>query len=183
MDNVHRRENNADNSQVDSQITAHSIYQDNQNQGTDEGTEAVIIRDMDWGLDKSFVYSTFLKGVLHGCVGFGSIDRRQFYAYYPAVLDALMEDPKVDIKVACLAFDENFIVGYCITQPETATIHFVYVKELWRRKRIATKMLAHDVVWRNYTHQTKLGKAIGDEKLLTFEPLRLIINLKGEAKL
>lgn len=115
--------------------------------------------------DKNFIYSTWLNALYYGnrwakdiepVTGapidiFGEIDEPAFYLNYRAVIDRLLS--RCGTMVACLKEDEDVILGYCVTEPEI--LHFIFIKDAWRRAGIAKKLVPKGI--KAVTHLTKLG--------------------------
>ena len=118
--------------------------------------------------DKAFIYSTMLRGLYYGCDYFTSIDKQAFFANYPRVLDRLLD--VADVSIACLADDEDVIVGFSITRPNI--IDYCFVKTPFRKQGVA-KLLLGGAVFSYTTHLTKPGAAIARKMELKHNPFML----------
>jgi hypothetical protein len=129
------------------------------------------IRDMQPS-DKNFVLATFLRGIYHGDSWFSKIPRGIFMQNYKVFAEALIDTTnKVTVKVACLPDDKDIIMGYSILSADYQTIHFVYVKEAWRKKGIARALLPKFPT--TVTHLTDLGsKLLHKFENVTFNPFK-----------
>lgn len=77
---------------------------------------------------------------------------------YKKVATALVNSPKVVIKVACLKEDPDVILGYSILSTDYQTIYWVYVKSAWRNKGIAKSIVPERPVV--VAHLSKLGESL-----------------------
>lgn len=106
--------------------------------------------------DENFVLSTFLKGLYYGDSWFSQIPKNIFMDNYKKVAQALVKTQV--IKIACLKDDPDVIIGYSILSHDYQTIHFVYVKEKWRKRGIGRSLLPQ---YPNaVSHLTTLGKSL-----------------------
>lgn len=129
------------------------------------------IRDMVEG-DKHFIYSTFLRGLYYGDSWFSLIPKQIFMDNYKKVIEGLIFSPNTTINIACLKDDPNVILGYSITSADFTTIHYVFVKTVWRKKGIAKSLLPHSP--KEITHLTTLGKILMPKfKDVIFNPFKL----------
>lgn len=127
------------------------------------------IRDMKEG-DKNFVLATLLRGLYYGDSWFSQIPKDIFMSNYKLVAQALVG--KANIKIACLKEDEDTIIGYSILSHDFLTIHFVYVKEKWRKHGIAKSLLPKYPT--SVTHLTELGKTLLPKfKDAVFNPFKI----------
>lgn len=110
--------------------------------------------------DTGFIYSTWLKGLYYGNDWFREIDQERFFDTYHRVIEALLFKPEVTIKIACLKEDLDTIVGYTITEKskEGTTLHWAFVKPVWRKLGIAKGLLPSDIT--KVTHLTEIGRNI-----------------------
>lgn len=106
--------------------------------------------------DVNFIISTFLRGLYYGDTWFSIIPKEIFMANYKKVIIALLNNATV--KVACLKDDPDIIIGYSILSNDYLTIHYVYVKEKWRKQGIARSLLPKYP--ETITHLTSLGKSL-----------------------
>lgn len=114
-----------------------------------------IIRDIK-SEDYNFILSTFLRGLYYGDSWFSEIDKESFMKNYKPVAEYLIDSTKTVTKVACLKEDENVILGYSVLSLDYQSIHWVYVKNIWRNKGIARQLLPQYPT--TITHLTALGR-------------------------
>lgn len=115
--------------------------------------------------DKSFVMATFLRGLYYGDFFFEEIPKDVFMNNYKVVADRLLSSPKVTIKVACLPDDSDVILGYSILSADFMTVHWVFVKSVWRKRGIMTALVPQYPT--AVTHLTKVGKLLLKDKFKT----------------
>lgn len=104
--------------------------------------------------DQAFISSTFLKGNYYGNPYYRQIDKDTFMLHYQEVLKSLLI--RCTTKIACLQSDEDVIIGYSVYEP--GVLHWVFVKDVWRKIGVAKDMIPVDI--NIYTHTTKIGQAI-----------------------
>lgn len=106
--------------------------------------------------DVNFILATFLRGMYYGDSWYSQIPKDIFMQNYKVVAEALLRSPKTVVKVACLKDEPNVILGYSLLSADYQTIHFVFVKNVWRKRGVARSLLPkHPVA---VTHLTRLGK-------------------------
>lgn len=126
--------------------------------------------------DRNFILATYLRGLYYGDSWFSMIPKGIFMENQHRVIEKVLSNPNVDIKVACLKEDKDTILGYSISrklgdpQNPIVVLDWIFCKSAWRGIGIA-KMLypAHTSAC---THLTKSGAAIVREKCnhLIFNP-------------
>lgn len=136
--------------------------------------------------DLSFIYSTFMKSLYFGNTLqkkvdgapwhpnhaelkiirrapfdlFSQIREETFYQNYQKVIERLIRKPGVQVFIACLKEDPDVILGYSIFQPKI--LHFVFVKDVWRRIGLARDLIPPDIEY--LTHLTKVGRSIAPKQ-------------------
>lgn len=119
--------------------------------------------------DKNFILSTFLKGLYYGNKYYGMIDKKSYMDNYKLVANAMLVNPKISIKVACLPEDPSVILGYSILSRDNKAIVWVFVKTPWRLKGIGKSLLPSSI--EVYTHFSDLGlQLITKFKNVIFDP-------------
>jgi hypothetical protein len=119
--------------------------------------EIVIIRNYKKE-DEAFVYSTFLLGVYHGESWFSKIQKSIFLHNYRLFLNKLIAFENTQIKIACLKDDEDTLVGYSIMTKSEDTLHWVFVKNAWRKIGVAKTLVPNTI--KNVTHLSSQGEKI-----------------------
>lgn len=105
--------------------------------------------------DKNFILSTFMRGLYYGDSWFSLIPKQIFMVNYKPVAETLVNSSKTAVKIACLKEDNTVILGYSILSADYQTIHWVFVKKVWRNRGIARSLLPKYPT--AVTHLTKLG--------------------------
>jgi hypothetical protein len=122
--------------------------------------------------DHNFILSTFLRGLYYGETWFSEIPKDIFMDNYKVIANALINSPKVVIKVACLPEDLDTIIGYSILSSDYQTVHFVYIKKIWRERGVAKTLLPSHLTY--VSHLTALGKLLLSKlKPAVFNPFSL----------
>lgn len=105
--------------------------------------------------DVPLILSTWLRGLRYGNKYYGAMDAKSYFTNYKRVIEHIIS--KSVVLVACDDDDEDTIFGYAVVEP--GLLHWVYVKELHRRRGIANQLIAGWDISR-VTHETKIGEAI-----------------------
>lgn len=115
--------------------------------------------------DENFIKATMLKGLYYGNEFFRQMKQDTFFKVYGEHVGNLLANSTV--LVACLAEDPDVILGYAIV--DEPALHYIFVKEAWRGKGIAT-MLVQNLTLDVVTHLTTVGNTVRIKKLLEFNP-------------
>lgn len=120
--------------------------------------------------DINFIYATWLQALYYGngwsrnvepVAGapvdiYSSMDRDVFFKNYNNIIQKILIKPSVSVNIACLIEDPDVILGYSVTEPEV--LHFVFVKDVWRRMGIARDLIPADT--KTVTHLTRIGRGL-----------------------
>ena len=95
-----------------------------------------------------------------------------YYKEYNKVIDHLLTIST--IKVACLDDDEVVILGYAVFDRDN--IHYVFVKEAFRRLGIAKRLIESSLILpETCTHSTYIAEVIIEKFKLTYNPFSLFM--------
>lgn len=108
--------------------------------------------------DKSFVMSTFLRGIYYGNSWFNMVPKDIFMNNYKHNAEAIVDSPKTSIKIACMQGSPDVIFGYSILSEDFQTVHFVYVKKAFRKVGIGKSLVPQHPKYAS--HMTELGKQL-----------------------
>jgi GNAT superfamily N-acetyltransferase len=90
--------------------------------------------------DLAFVFSTWLKGYRYGSsFGRGGMRNSVFYPAHREILEAILGREATDVLIASVADTPGIDVGYLVYEPNV--LHWLYVKESFRRRGIARMLL------------------------------------------
>jgi hypothetical protein len=89
------------------------------------------------GSDLNFIFDTFKLAMKFDSMLGKSVKPSVFNREFPKVIDFLLEHGET--IVACLKEDPHIIVGYMIYEPET--VHFIFVKQVFRRMGVAKALI------------------------------------------
>lgn len=106
--------------------------------------------------DFSFIYATWLHGLYFGCEFFRDTREKTFYDNYKRVIKNILEERHATITVSCLKEDHDVILGYSVSEKDC--LHWVFVKESWRKIGIAKSLIPFGIVV--VSNQTKVGRSI-----------------------
>ncbi len=133
---------------------------------TNDINEISTIRTPEAG-DLSFIYSTWLRGLYYGNDWFQEIPKAIFMEHYHRVVELVLKKETTKVRVRCLKEDPTTILGYSVFDDHYQFIHWIYVKEAWRRFGIAKSLYPPDS--KTTTHLTKQAKALKPKDLI-FNP-------------
>jgi GNAT superfamily N-acetyltransferase len=91
------------------------------------------------GNDLNFIYSTWLRSYKHDSPVTKQIKRDLFFKEHQRLIDKIFMRPNINIYMACKDDDEDLVFGYIVYEPKT--IHFIYVKESFRKLGIGKRLL------------------------------------------
>lgn len=110
--------------------------------------------------DHNFILATFLRGIYYGDSFFSGVPKKIFMERYKIVAQALVRDPNIVIRVACLPEDPDVILGYSLLSKDMNTVSFCFVKAAWRQKGIARSLLPQNPIYVVPQHVTKIGRLL-----------------------
>lgn len=85
------------------------------------------------------------------------------YALFRQILENMIKNPSIQIKIACLKEDPYVILGYSVTEKTSESesiLHWVYVKKLWRSIGLLFDLLLDAAPISYYSHTSKAFEAI-----------------------
>lgn len=121
--------------------------------------------------DFPFIYATLLKGFRFSNDLIRWWDQEDYFHVYHTGLERILNSPQTFITVACTNDDPDTILGYAILG-DGGIIHYVHVKEAFRKFGIATALCPEEVT--RATFMTPVGWAIFSKKFpkAKFIPVR-----------
>lgn len=121
--------------------------------------------------DLPFIFASWLRGLRHGNDWFGLIDSGAYFSAYHKVIEDIINDPFVKVKIACLASEPNTILAYSVSAG--SKVHWVYCKNRWRGIGIAKSLLPSNI--EVITHVTKHGRGwLKAHPGVVFNPFKLL---------
>lgn len=105
--------------------------------------------------DHPFIYSTWLKGLRHANDYFELIDGEIYFKQQHSLVERILADFEVTVRVACLREDPAVILAYAVYKNDT--LHWVFCKRPWRAIGLAKDLIPKDIV--AVSHFTKLGRS------------------------
>lgn len=108
--------------------------------------------------DKNFILATWLRGLYYGNSWFKEIDKDSFMRHYHDILMAILTKPATVVAVVSLKDDENVILGYSVSSFDESTLHWVFVKDNWRRVGLGRALVPDNATIT--THMTAIGKKL-----------------------
>ena len=122
--------------------------------------------------DINFIYATWLRSYRRDSDVGRQARNLVYYKEYNKVIDHLLTSST--IKVACLDDDEVVILGYAVFDRDN--IHYVFVKEAFRRLGIAKRLIESSLILpETCTHSTYIAEVIIEKFKLTYNPFSLFM--------
>ncbi len=103
--------------------------------------------------DRSFIFASWLKGLRHGNDYFGLIQSDAYFKHYHRVIETILDDFEVTVRVACLKEDPDVILGYAVYKNDT--LHWTHVKKAWRKIGLARDLVPPNIT--TVSNVTKVG--------------------------
>lgn len=129
--------------------------------------------------DHDFICATWVNGFINGQPKRGDywfenhleqIERHAFKVNYNRVVNHILKNPKSETIIACLKEDPTVILGYAVLE-KPDTLHWVYVKEAWRKFGIARHLVPKTIT--TVTHLTSPGLALKRRFGLIYDPFKI----------
>jgi hypothetical protein len=106
--------------------------------------------------DLNFIFSSWKQSLRDGNPFYSAIDHDVYFEKSEPVIQSILSRPDCRVKIACLKDDPEVILGYCVF--ENKIVHWVYIKEVWRRIGLSSDLLPKD--FDTTTHFTDRGLKI-----------------------
>ncbi len=92
----------------------------------------------------SFVFATWLRNYKHSSQFARKIKNATFFKWHHLVIERIFDRPNTLVLIATPQGESEPILGYAVLEAQDGTpvIHYVYVKDDFRRMGIATKLIA-----------------------------------------
>ena len=115
--------------------------------------------------DRAFILATWLRGLYYGNSWFKEIQKDVFMQVYHGVIDNVLKSEHTIINVAVLNEDPDIILGYSVlnNQHLNPVLHWVFVKEAWRKMGIARHIIPENVD--TVTQLTTIGLKLKPENV------------------
>lgn len=134
-----------------------------------EKSDSVVIRNM-VSDDKNFILATWLKGLRYGNDWYGEIEPSVYFAVYHQIIEVILADKRVTVKVACLKDDPDVVLGYSVYSGNR--LDWLFVKRAWRNIGIAKSLIPKGITI--VSHLTATGRSmLRKTKGVFFNPFSL----------
>lgn len=138
-------------------------------------TEAIEVRKFNPESDEAFVYSTWLKNYKHSSYFAKRIRPMVFFKGHRVLVDHLLKKESAKTLVAHPKNDPDTILGYLTFEPQV--VHFVFVKDPFRKMGIATVLLRAaqiELETATFTHWTfPVDEFVRRWPGMTYDPYKL----------
>ncbi len=115
----------------------------------------VTIRNGEFN-DLPFIFSTWLKGLRWGNEYHKLVDQDAYFKGQHRVIEKILQDPKTEIKVACLIDAPEVIVAYAVYTGDT--LHWVKSKSDWKNIGLAKDLVPKSIT--TVSNVTKVALSI-----------------------
>jgi GNAT superfamily N-acetyltransferase len=126
----------------------------------------VQLRPFNKDLDYGFLIATWPKAIYYGSAHSGNEHERNlwFKAKYD-LINTMLQNPRWEIRIACVDEDPSFILGYSVTMPnrDSRLVHFVYVKKGYRKQGIGKLLTGPERIDVSKADWTDIGRLIHDK--------------------
>jgi DNA-binding CsgD family transcriptional regulator len=120
--------------------------------------------------DLEFIYSSWLKSYGYYCTA-ELCKHDTFFKEYPKVIDYILDQPNINITIACKSDDAETIFGYAVSQPEI--LHWVFVKQVFWGLGVARDLVGDLDQYKYYTHITQMVKTQNLYSCIEYNPFLL----------
>lgn len=115
----------------------------------------VDIRDM-VNDDRPFIFSTWLRGLRHSNDYFELIENEAYFKHQHDLIEAILDDFEVTVKIACLKDDPSVVLGYVVYK--NTRLDWCFIKRSWRAIGLARDLVPKDIT--TVSHVTDVGRAL-----------------------
>lgn len=92
--------------------------------------------------DNSLIFDAWLDS-FRGAHAAGPFPMHMYRAVYTQTIEELLARPNVRVLIACDENDDDQDVGFLIHElRQPPVVHYIYVKSPWRKKRVASMLMA-----------------------------------------
>lgn len=118
-------------------------------------SELVSFRDA-VDADRPFIFSTWLRGNKHANDYFELVDNDAYFKHHHDLIERILDDFEVTVRVACLREDPSVILAYVVYKNER--LDWVFVKKSWRSIGLARDLIPAGIT--TVSHVTKVGLSL-----------------------
>lgn len=126
----------------------------------DEADLNVVTRDFDPEDDQAFIYTTWRNGIYYGIKDYQKEEPKRVFKELTSQIKKILE--AATVRIGCLESAPRVIIGYAVFRSKH--LDWVYVKDAFRNKGIATFLVPPDIETVTPII-TKIGQAILEKKL------------------
>lgn len=105
-------------------------------------------------LDTPLIFSSWLRSYRPSADP--KVDKDVYYREHHKVVERLLRE--AEVVVATAEGDDDTVVGWVCSSP--GVLHYVYVKEAFRRMGLGTWLLACQGPYSQYSHATRYGELL-----------------------
>lgn len=129
--------------------------------------------------DLAFIYNSWLKSYREA-PAVRTVPNHIYYTEHHEIIEKILKSPYSEILVACDPLNDDILYGYVVGEhmEHNLTLHWVYCKQEWRRRGVATGLLGQlksrsaDLPIQ-YTHFTRFIKKLKENQEITYNPYAL----------
>jgi GNAT superfamily N-acetyltransferase len=91
--------------------------------------------------DRSYILKSWISGWNHSTLARAL--GQSYYKSYAPIMER--QYARSTVRVACLCEEPGAIMGFAVLEPAASLVHFVSVRDRWRRKGVASLLLASEL--------------------------------------
>lgn len=119
------------------------------------------------GADKAFIFSSWLKSYR---TTMGDVPAALYYAGQHDIIDRILG--QCDAQVLASREDEATVIGWIVTSDQW--IHYLYIKQQFRRMGLARVLVDDPERWLGYSHKVRLLRQLPLPKTWAFNPYQAL---------
>lgn len=131
-------------------------------------TDAHFVVRLGHAEDRPFLFSSWLKSFRDSCP---YVWNGTYYAGQHRLIESLLADEDTAVHIAAPMGDDLTIYGWVVHSRDAKTLHYVYVKEAFRRMGIGAVLARNPQVT---THMTKYGQLALKGRPVAYNPYLLM---------
>lgn len=95
--------------------------------------------------DEPFIYSSWLHSYRPSKANNG-MNKSVYFPYQTGIIEKILARPNVKVNIACSCDDDTHLLGYLVSEMSDPNdrfiVHYLYVKQAYRRMGLATSLLS-----------------------------------------
>lgn len=142
----------------------------------------IVPRPYNPSSDKELIYGTWINRIINDQPKKGDywhenhleqIEKNTLHTNLNRIIDYIILKPGVIVTMASMIDAPEIIIGYVVYEedPEGTILHWIYVKEAWRKSGIARYLCPPNIKF--VTHLTRPGLSLKRRYGLIYDPFKI----------